>query len=121
MGVFVAKQKTAEPNKTAVSNACRKDGDDFDCAILPRSWHNSPGRFPPMLTKLHVRNFKRFEAIEFDLERSVVLIGPNNSGKTTALQALARLGIWGCADGRKNGAAPQGLPSAPACRSTAAI
>ena len=44
-----------------------------------------------MLTKLHVRNFKRCAAIEFDLERSVVLIGPNNSGKTTALQALA---LW---------------------------
>jgi predicted ATPase len=44
-----------------------------------------------MLTKLHFRNFKRFEDIEFDLDQLVVLIGPNNSGKTTALQALA---LW---------------------------
>ena len=44
-----------------------------------------------MLTKLTIRNFKRFEEAEIDLGKSVVLIGPNNSGKTTALQALA---LW---------------------------
>lgn len=48
-----------------------------------------------MLTKLTVRNFKRFHDVEIDLSSSVVFIGPNNSGKTTALQALA---LWeaGC-------------------------
>lgn len=44
-----------------------------------------------MLTRLHVRNFKRFEDVVIDLGQTVVLIGPNNSGKTTALQALA---LW---------------------------
>lgn len=44
-----------------------------------------------MLTKLTIRNFKRFEDVVVDLGKSVVLIGPNNSGKTTALQALA---LW---------------------------
>jgi len=45
-----------------------------------------------MLTRLVVRNFKRFEEAAIDLgDRAVVLIGPNNSGKTTALQALA---VW---------------------------
>jgi ABC-type taurine transport system ATPase subunit len=44
-----------------------------------------------MLTKLKLRNFKRFEAAEIDLGKSVVFIGPNNSGKTTALQSLA---LW---------------------------
>ncbi|MFZ2450288.1 MAG: ATP-binding protein [Methylovulum miyakonense] len=44
-----------------------------------------------MLTKLTVRNFKRFVNAEIQLDKSVVLIGPNNSGKTTALQALA---LW---------------------------
>ena len=44
-----------------------------------------------MLTKLRARNFKCFEEVEIDLGNPVVLIGPNNSGKTTLLQALA---LW---------------------------
>lgn len=45
----------------------------------------------PMLTKLTIRNFKRFKDAEIELGSPVVLVGPNNSGKTTALQALA---LW---------------------------
>ena len=44
-----------------------------------------------MLTKLICRNFKCFGEIEIELGETVVFIGPNNSGKTTALQALA---LW---------------------------
>lgn len=44
-----------------------------------------------MLTKLIIRNFKRFDSVEIELGNPVVFIGPNNSGKTTALQALA---LW---------------------------
>ncbi|MEP6913647.1 MAG: AAA family ATPase [bacterium] len=44
-----------------------------------------------MLTKLTIINFKRFKNVEIDLGSPVVFIGPNNSGKTTALQALA---LW---------------------------
>jgi energy-coupling factor transporter ATP-binding protein EcfA2 len=44
-----------------------------------------------MLTKLIIRNFKRFENVEIPLSSPVVFIGPNNSGKTTALQAFA---LW---------------------------
>jgi len=44
-----------------------------------------------MLTHIRIRNFKRFEDVEFDLGQAAVLIGPNNSGKTTALQALV---LW---------------------------
>jgi ABC-type taurine transport system ATPase subunit len=44
-----------------------------------------------MLTRLRVRNFKRFEEIDVELGDPVVFIGPNNSGKTSALQALA---LW---------------------------
>ena len=44
-----------------------------------------------MLTRIQIRNFKRLEDVSFELGKSVVLIGPNNSGKTTALQALA---LW---------------------------
>ena len=44
-----------------------------------------------MLTRLTVRNFKRFGEAEIELGSPVVLIGPNNSGKTSAMQALA---LW---------------------------
>ncbi len=44
-----------------------------------------------MLTKLTIRNFKRFDEVEVDLGSPVVFIGPNNSGKTSAMQALA---LW---------------------------
>ncbi|MDE2724274.1 MAG: AAA family ATPase [Gemmatimonadota bacterium] len=44
-----------------------------------------------MLTKLICRKFKRFEDVEIELGNPVVFIGPNNSGKTAALQALA---LW---------------------------
>ena len=44
-----------------------------------------------MLTKLICRNFKRFGEVEVELGNPVVFIGPNNSGKTTALQALT---LW---------------------------
>lgn len=44
-----------------------------------------------MLTKLICRNFKCFGEVEIELGETVVFIGPNNSGKTTALQALA---LW---------------------------
>ena len=44
-----------------------------------------------MLTKLTVVNFKKFGTDEIELGNPVVFIGPNNSGKTSALQALA---LW---------------------------
>ena len=44
-----------------------------------------------MLTKLTIRNFKRFPDVEIELGSPVAFIGPNNSGKTSAMQALA---LW---------------------------
>lgn len=44
-----------------------------------------------MLTKIILRNFKRFGEVEIELANPVVFIGPNNSGKTSTLQALA---LW---------------------------
>ena len=44
-----------------------------------------------MLTHLTVRNFKRFESVDIELGSPVVFFGPNNSGKTSAMQALA---LW---------------------------
>ena len=42
-----------------------------------------------MITKVKVEYFKRFGNQEFDLGNDIVLVGPNNSGKTTLLQAIA--------------------------------
>ncbi len=44
-----------------------------------------------MLTKLIIRNFKKFGSVEIELGNPVVFVGPNNCGKTTALQAIA---LW---------------------------
>jgi ABC-type transport system involved in cytochrome c biogenesis ATPase subunit len=44
-----------------------------------------------MLTRLRIRNFKPFQDVDIELGRTVVFVGPNNSGKTAALQALA---LW---------------------------
>lgn len=44
-----------------------------------------------MLTRLAIRNFKLFEDVEIELGDRVVFVGPNNAGKSTALQALA---LW---------------------------
>jgi len=47
-----------------------------------------------MITKVTLDGFKRFESESFDLNNDVVLAGPNNSGKTTLLQAVA---VWNLA------------------------
>ena len=44
-----------------------------------------------MITRFTIRNFKRLQHATLDLGSAAVFIGPNNSGKTTALQALA---LW---------------------------
>ncbi len=44
-----------------------------------------------MLTRLLIRNFKKFDEVEVDLASPVLFIGPNNSGKTSAMQALT---LW---------------------------
>ncbi len=44
-----------------------------------------------VLTRLKIRNFKRFDRVEVELGSPVVFLGPNNSGKSTAMQAIA---LW---------------------------
>ncbi len=44
-----------------------------------------------MITRISIKNFKKLEDISFDLGQSVVIIGPNNSGKSTIFQALS---LW---------------------------
>jgi predicted ATPase len=44
-----------------------------------------------MITRFRISNFKRLGSAELELGSAAVFIGPNNSGKTTALQAIA---LW---------------------------
>lgn len=65
-----------------------------------------------MLTHLRVRNLKRFSDLDVELGPVTVLIGPNNSGKTTALQALAlwEIGLRRWNEKRKGKASPEKRP-----------
>jgi predicted ATPase len=47
-----------------------------------------------MLSRVAVKHFKRFDDHVFDVGDQVVLAGPNNSGKTTLLQAIV---VWNLA------------------------
>src|SRR3990172_1937065 len=65
-----------------------------------------------MLTKLTIKNFKKFGKDEIELGNPVVFIGPNNSGKTSALQALAlwEIGLKRWNEERKGRTAPAKRP-----------
>jgi energy-coupling factor transporter ATP-binding protein EcfA2 len=65
-----------------------------------------------MLTRLRIRNFKKFHDATIELGKSVVFIGPNNSGKTTGLQALALwdVGIRSWMGKRSGKASPEKRP-----------
>jgi len=65
-----------------------------------------------MLTRLRVKNFKRLDEIDIELYNNVVLIGPNNCGKTTALQALALwdIGVRRWNEKRKGKTSPEKRP-----------
>jgi len=65
-----------------------------------------------MLTRIQIRNFKRFADVDLELGKAVVLIGPNNSGKTTALQALALwdIGVRRWNEKRKGKSSPEKRP-----------
>jgi len=65
-----------------------------------------------MLTKLTIRNFKLFDDVEIELGDRVVFIGPNNAGKTSALQALALwdVGVKRWIERRSGSPAPEKRP-----------
>ena len=65
-----------------------------------------------MLTKLTIRNFKRFDEVQVELGNPVVFIGPNNSGKTSAMQALALwdIGVKRWNEKRSGKSAPEKRP-----------
>ena len=74
-------------------------------AAVPAN-RKKPHRIPrhPLLNRLQVRNFKVFSDADIELGPVTVLCGPNNSGKTAALQAIAlwQLGLraWQAERGR---------------------
>jgi len=65
-----------------------------------------------VLTKLTIRNFKLFDDVELELADRVVLVGPNNAGKTSALQALALwdVGVKRWSEKRGSGGVPAKRP-----------
>jgi AAA15 family ATPase/GTPase len=52
-----------------------------------------------MITKIRIKNFRQIKDQTIDLGQSVVIIGPNNGGKSTLLQAMSLFAIairaWG--------------------------
>ena len=71
-----------------------------------------------MLTSLTIRNFKRFGKVDIELGSPVVFVGPNNSGKTSALQALALwdIGLKRWNERRSGQATPEKRPGVPVNR-----
>lgn len=51
-----------------------------------------------MIRRVRIKGFKRFTDVAFDLPGHIVIAGPNNTGKTTLLQAIAAwslaLSMW---------------------------
>jgi len=69
-----------------------------------------------MLTRIQIRNFKKLKDVDIELGKSVVVIGPNNSGKTATLQALA---LWDI--GLRQWTSKRGTKASPAKRPGVAI
>ena len=65
-----------------------------------------------MLTKLQINNFKRLDAVAIELGDPVVFVGPNNSGKTSAMQALSlwNIGVKRWQEKRAGKSAPKKRP-----------
>jgi ABC-type lipoprotein export system ATPase subunit len=65
-----------------------------------------------MLTRLRIRNFKRFADVDIELGDAVVFVGANNSGKSTCLQALALwdVGVRRWNEKRKGKSSPEKRP-----------
>ncbi|MHB8763381.1 MAG: ATP-dependent nuclease [Deferrisomatales bacterium] len=65
-----------------------------------------------MLIKVSIRNFKLFRDVEIELAERVVLVGPNNAGKTSVLQALALwdIGVKRWVEKRGSGNVPEKRP-----------
>ncbi len=64
-----------------------------------------------LIEKIKIRNFKKLESVEFEINSPLVLIGPNNSGKTSLLQAITLLeaGLKKISSEKKSGAVRTGV------------
>lgn len=62
-----------------------------------------------MITQVQIKNFKILDDVTIELGKAVVFIGQNNSGKTTALQALAlwEIGLKKWNEKRKDKSSPE--------------
>jgi predicted ATPase len=73
-----------------------------------------------MITKLVIKNLKRFETVEFPLADVIIFAGPNNSGKSTAIQALTLwyfcLQKWLSERGEDSGSKAKDRPGVPLTR-----
>ena len=69
-----------------------------------------------MLSRVVVRNFKRFDEVEIELGNPVLFVGPNDAGKTSALQALM---LWDL--GLRRWTEKRGAKTAPEKRPGVAI
>ena len=50
-------------------------------------------RFFMKITQLHIRNFKSIHHMHLeDIENALILVGQNNTGKTTVLDAVRAVG-----------------------------
>jgi hypothetical protein len=58
-----------------------------------------------IIRRVHIENFKRWDVLDAELKPLDCLVGPNNSGKTTLLQALALFdfGVHHCLSGKNGG------------------
>ncbi len=85
---------------------------DSDGSEREYTEYYSPSGVTDMLTRLSIRNFKRFEDVDIELGSPVLFVGPNNSGKTSALQALAlwEAGLRKWNEKRKGKEAPEKRP-----------
>jgi len=65
-----------------------------------------------MITRLIIKNFKNLENVDIELGDAVVFIGPNNCGKTSALQALClwQIGVSRWLERRGVGEVPKKRP-----------
>ena len=70
-----------------------------------------------MLTRIKVKNFKKLDDGDVELGKTVVLIGPNNSGKTSAFSLLL-YGILGLDNGMQRERGKPPLKNGPALLST---